>query len=118
MRGREHEALLVFVPGFRVPELVPEIRRLRGRMPEWLRPMLVGPVSPAFNGGVSFVFLPDGSQAHGSDAERASRFRRELLGMATARWTDPESGLVFEGCPVVLAQYGERTPPNGSSGSS
>ena len=110
MRGREHEALLVFVPNFRTEDLVPQVRKLRGRMPEWLRPMLIGPMSLSFSGGVSFVFLPDGSIPNGPQALEASRFRRELQGMVTARWTNPDTGAVFEGCPVVFAQYGNRAP--------
>lgn len=93
-----HDATVVVVP-FHVwrqpadsPYPLPDVDAFRESMPEHLRPLLVGPIPTAVNGGVTFVFAPSGSQ-EGWDLEEEERDWRErfvALYDRTDAWPPPD----------------------------
>lgn len=79
----------------------PDIAGLRESMPEALRHLVIGPVSHAANGGVTYVFLPDGSKEGWDTSDAADEWRERFIDRF--RWTYSDGSSPFD---VVHVTFG------------
>ncbi len=87
MGSIRHDAVIVTTSEFR-PGGLPDVDAFRDSLPEHFRSLVVGPVHAAFNGYVSYAFLPDGSKEGWAPSDECSEYRARFAELFSHQHSD------------------------------
>ncbi|MER5312736.1 hypothetical protein ABT034_33745 [Streptomyces sp. NPDC002773] len=95
-----HDAVIAVTHDCR-PGGLPDIEAFRASLPEYLQPLVIGPIAAPLNGYVSYAFLPDGSKKGWDASNEAEQYRRRFSDLfetyADGTGSDDVAGVAFGG---------------------
>lgn len=67
---------------------LPDVAAFRASLPEFWRPLVIGPIRSVANGYVSYAFLPDGSKSGWDTDQEGVEYRERFVDLFSATWSD------------------------------